>query len=83
MKLVDVKSSTNANAWTKDESCDPTNADLTDTENIKIKGTPSMIYVEDGAVVEYQSGRDIFKIMETVNAKYDLGLTFDPSKYGE
>lgn len=83
VKLVDLKSSANANAWTKDKTYDPEKVDLTNVENIKIQGTPSMIYVENGAVVEYQAGKDVFKVMETVNKKFELGLTFDPSKYGQ
>lgn len=80
--LVDVKSSTNAGAWA-DETYDYTQADLTDPEQIKIQGTPSMIYVEEGQVAEYESGPDVFTLMENVNQKFDLGLTFDPSRYGQ
>ncbi len=80
--LVDVKSSTNKDAW-GDETYDYQTADLTDPEQIKIKGTPSMIYVEEGQVAEYESGADVFTLMENVNQKFDLGLTFDPSKYGQ
>lgn len=83
LKLVDVKSADNANAWAKDESYNPDAVDMTNPENIKIKGTPSMIYVENGKVVEYESGPDVFKIMNKVNDKYNLKLTFDPSKYGK
>lgn len=83
VKLVDLKSSANANGWAPDKSYDPEKADMTNPENIKIQGTPSMIYVENGEVVEYQSGKAVFNVMETVNKKYDLGLTFDPSRYGK
>lgn len=82
VRLVDVKSSTNANAW-GDETYDPETADMTNPEDIKIKGTPTMIYVEDGKVAEYESGAGVFTVMENVNQKYNLGLTFDPSKYGQ
>lgn len=82
LTLVDVKSSTNANAWGGDDF-DFENADMTDPEQIKIKGTPTMIYVKEGKVVEYESGPDVFTLMENVNQEFGLGLTFDPSRYGE
>ncbi len=82
LKLVDVKSAKNAGAWA-DDGVDPRSLDMSKAENIQITGTPSMIYVEDGQVVEYEVGSDVFKLMENVNEQYQLGLTFDPSKYGE
>ncbi len=82
LKLVDVKSSKNAGAWA-DQGTDPKTADMTKAENIQISGTPSMIYVEDGAVAEYEVGSDVFTLMQNVNDQYDLGITFDPSRYGQ
>ncbi len=82
VKLVDVKSSTNVDAWA-DENYDLETADFSNPANIQISGTPAMIYVEDGQVVEYKTGSDIFDIMELVNDKYNLNVEFDRSKYGQ
>lgn len=83
LKLVDVKSAENKDAWTSDSAYDPANYDLSNVENIEISGTPTMILVEQGEVVDYKVGADVFDIMENANERYDLGLTFDRSKYGQ
>ncbi|WOO87542.1 hypothetical protein RZE82_00965 [Mollicutes bacterium LVI A0039] len=83
MKLVDLKLNSNSAGWAQDEEYDPALVDMTDVENIKITGTPAMIYVVDGEVVNYQAGGGVFEVMEQANSEFDLGLEFDPSKYGE
>lgn len=82
MKLVDARSSANSGVW-GDEDYNYETADLTDPNQIKITGTPSMIYVVNGEVKMYKSGANVFDIMDQVNEDYGLGLTFDPSKYGK
>lgn len=81
--LVDMKSSANANAWTSDPTYDPQNVDVTDAKNIQVTGTPTMAYVEDGKLAEYEVGSDVFTLMENINQQFELGLTFDPSRYGK
>ena len=49
-------------------------------EDLTISGTPTMIYVKDNKVVEYEVGVDIFKVMDVVNEEFDLNLTLDPDK---
>lgn len=83
MKLVDLKSSKNKDGWSTDPTYDPETVDMTDVNNIKATGTPTMIYVKNGEVVEYEIGPDVFTLMENVNQEFDLGLTFDPSRYGK
>ncbi len=82
MKLIDMKADENINAW-GDGEYDPLTADMTNVEDIKITGTPSMIYVVDGEVTSYKTGLGVFDIMEDVNDEFNLDLTFDRSRYGE
>lgn len=82
IKLVDMLDLENKDGW-GDENYDYTTADLTDPSQIKITGTPSMIYVVDGKVEKYTSGGNVFDILELVNDQYSLGVTLDRSRYGK
>lgn len=99
VKLINMTYSENADAWYDFDSLeetygsDATPADdpyyirdpklMVDVDDIKITGTPGMIYVVDGEVVGYGMGIDSFEIMESVNTEFDLGVELDSSVYGE
>lgn len=99
MRLINLADTTNADGWYDfdalyeeyGDSAVPTDdpnyitdpALMKTIDDIKITGTPAMIYVADGEVVGYAIGKDVFTIMESVNTEFELGLTFDSSKYGE
>ncbi len=84
MKLIDINRAENKKVLVKDkENFDPNDLDMSNAENIKIVGTPSMIFVENGEVVEYKIGVDLFDIMESINDQYNLRLEFDRSKYSD
>lgn len=51
--------------------------------DIKITGTPTMIYVKNKKVQLYKTGADVFDILETVNKEFDLGYSFNRDKYGK
>lgn len=82
VKLVDLKSTKNANGWATGDY-NPDTADFTNPEDIKVSGTPAMIYVVDGEVVSYKVGSDVFDILEQVNTEHGLEVELDRSKYGE
>lgn len=83
MKLVDAKSSKNADVWAADNLYNPNIEGIKDASDIKITGTPAMIYVKDGKVDLYETGAGVFEVMESVNQEFKLGLSFDQSKYGK
>lgn len=82
--LVDMQTNVNSNAWIKEDekgTYDPDSADLTDLNNFRVTGTPTMVYVVNGEIISQKAGIDVFEIMNKANTEYDLGLTFDSSKY--
>ncbi len=99
IKFVDMKDPKNSNAWydwdshnlkygqgTSPETnpnyiSDP--LEMKTYNDIKITGTPTMIYVKENKVVDYKVGGDVFDILETVNEEFNLGYKFDRSKYGK
>ncbi len=99
IKLVDMKDPKNNKSWYDwDEhnkkygqgTSPETNPDYISNpkdmktyEDIKITGTPTMIYVKNNQVIDYKVGSDVFDILESVNKEFNLGYTFDRSKYGK
>ncbi len=51
-------------------------------DDIKITGTPTMIYVQDGQVIEFGVGQDVFAVMEKAKADHNIDYQFDSSQYG-
>ncbi len=58
-------------------------ADMSTVDDVKITGTPSIIYVEDGDIKEYGVGIEVFDVLDAVNEEYGIDFEFDRSKYGE
>ncbi len=99
IKFVDMKDNKNVNAWYDWETHNKTYGEKTPPEtnpnyisdpskmktyrDIKVTGTPTMIYVVDNKVVDYKVGSNVFDILESVNDEFNLGYTFDRSKYGK
>lgn len=90
LKMVDMNSTSNADAWYQGDTPADQNPDfISDPEEMKtykdilVQGTPTMILVENGKVLQYKVGQDVFDILETVNDQYDLGVDLDRSAYGE
>lgn len=99
LKLIDMKKDKNKIAWydwdshnkkygeNNNPKLNPNYKynpkDLKKINDIKITGTPTMIYVENKKVVQYEVGKDVFKVLENVKNKYNINYKFDSSKYGE
>ncbi len=99
IKFVNMKDNKNSKAWYDWETHNKTYGEGTPPEanpnyisdpskmktyeDIKVTGTPTMIYVVDNKVVDYKVGSDVFDILENVNDEFNLGYTFDRSKYGK
>ena len=96
-KVVDMVVAENQNAWYdwasheanygagtaatlnpnyKDEA-----SEMNEVDDVKITGTPGMIYVQDGEIKDYQIGEEIFTTMEMISDKYDLNIIFDRDAY--
>lgn len=98
-KLVDMKSPSNSNAWYdwdahnkkygKDTPASKNPNYISDpskmkaVDDIKITGTPTMIYVKNQKVVDYQVGKDVFKILNQAIKDANLDLKLDESVYGK
>ncbi len=52
-------------------------------DDIKITGTPTMIYVKNKQVEEYAVGQEVFDLLNVVINEYDLGLELDETVYGQ
>ncbi len=83
LKLVDMALAKNNGAWANDEYDIENIEGVEKGEDIKIKGTPAMIIVENGQLTDYKVGPDVFDIMEDVNDEFNLELSFDRSAYGK
>ncbi len=97
--LVDMKTAKNQQAWydwdshnkkygegskpeeNPDYISDP--AEMKKIDDIKITGTPTMIYVKDKQVQEYVVGPDVFDLLDVVINEFDLGLDLDETVYGQ
>lgn len=98
-KLIDLEASKNANAWYDwathnkiyGEDTPATDnpdyiykpEDMHSVEDVKITGTPGLVYVEDGDIKEYAVGLDIFDVLDKIDKEYNIDMTFDRSKYGK
>lgn len=97
-KMVDLKDNYNQPAWydwsTHNQKYTPNDAKsnpnyiyeaqkMKKIDDIKITGTPTMIYVKDKEVQDYEVGGDVFDILEKVNDEFSIGATFDRSRYGQ
>ncbi len=98
-KLVDMKDANNQDAWydwdthnKKFGQNTPPTANpnyisdpnkMKKIDDIKITGTPTMIYVKNHQVVDYQVGKDVFKLLNQVISEYKLNITLDDSTYGK
>ncbi len=51
--------------------------------DVKITGTPTMIYVKDHEVQDYQIGSAVFDILNNVIDEFDLGIDLDETVYGQ
>ncbi len=99
IKFVDMKDSKNTDAWYNwdehnrkfGQNTSPelnpnyisNPKDMKKYSDIKVTGTPTMIYVVNNQVKDYKVGGDVFDILEEVNDEFNLGYTFDRSKYGK
>lgn len=99
VKLVDMRATKNTTAWydwdahrkkygaNSDASANPNYISdpkqMKKIDDIKITGTPTMIYVKDGQVIDYQVGPDVFKILNNVVEEFDLNVNLDSSVYGK
>ncbi len=99
VKLVDMLDDYNKAAWydweyhnnTYGEGTPPSDnpdyisdpSQMHEIDDIKVTGTPTMILVEDGEVIDYQVGVDVFDILEGVADEFNIDYTFDRSKYGK
>ncbi len=99
IKLIDMKDGTNSNArydWNAhdkefgantpasdnpDYISDP--AKMTSINDIKVTGTPTMIYVKDNKVIDYQVGKSIFELLDTAILDQNINIELDKSVYGK
>lgn len=59
-------------------------AKMKSVDDIKITGTPSMLYVdEEGNVIDFEIGGSLFDILEPVNEEFNLGVSLDRTRYGK
>ncbi len=77
--IVDMADAKNQDLWyqgtdyTTDKNYKSEAADIKSLDDLQIIGTPSMIYVEDGKVKDYQVGNDaIYQMVNEISK--DLGL---------
>ncbi len=98
-KLVDMKDPYNKAAWydwdahnkkygegsspeeNPDYKSDP--SEMKTIDDIKITGTPTMIYVKDNQVIDYKVGSEVFDLLDNVINEYNLDVTLDSSVYGQ
>lgn len=85
-KLVDMKANENQEIWI--DQTDPKYIvdpqELNSVGDIRVAGTPTMLYVDqDGKVIDYKVGAEVFDIMNAANTDFNLQLKFDPSRYGK
>ncbi len=81
-----MKASENQEIWI--DQTDPKSIvdpqELNYVGDIRVTGTPTMLYVDqDGEVIDYKVGAEVFDIMNTVNTDFNQQLKFDPSRYGK
>lgn len=57
--------------------------DMHNIDDIKISGTPTMIYVKDNQVVDYQIGADVFTLLDAIIEEFNLDISLDASVYGQ
>lgn len=85
--IVDMQDDSNTPEWydgddyttDPDYKSDPNN--IKSLKDLDIVGTPTMIYVEDKKVKEYEVGPNVFDLMDTLIKDNNLGITLDPSTY--
>lgn len=99
LKLIDMKDAKNSAAWYDWDSHNKKYGNNTPASNnpnyidnpelmknindIKITGTPTMIYVKDNKVIDYQVGKDVFKLLNKVIDENNIDVTLDDSVYGK
>ncbi len=99
IKLVDMKDGRNSNAWydwntheqkfgsdtpasdNPDYISDP--AKMNTIDDIKVTGTPTMIYVKDNKVVDYQVGKPVFELLNNAVLEQNIDIDLDESVYGK
>ncbi|MFV0288225.1 MAG: thioredoxin fold domain-containing protein [Mycoplasmatales bacterium] len=96
-KVVDMKDKDNTNAWydwkTHNEKYGEKTAatlnpdykseasEMKTVDDIEITGTPSVVYVKDGIIEDYEVGKDVFKAFDKVEEEFGIDYTFDESQY--
>lgn len=99
LKLVNMKDNYNKAAWYDwdahnkkyGEGTDPKlNPDykynpssMHKVDDIKVTGTPTMIYVKDKKVVDYQVGKPTIKLLNNVLSDFGIEPSLDDSNYGK
>ncbi len=99
IKLVDMKDPQNTAAWydwaahekeygkntpaTDNPNYISNPSEMKKVEDIKVTGTPTMIYVKDNKVIDYQVGQKVFDLLDNAISDNGINVKLDPSVYGK
>lgn len=85
LKLVDMNGIVNSNAMVDKGEAGLTSENfeqIKSVDDIKIVGTPSMMYVKDGKVKDFKVAIEVYDLLDDLITEYDLNVKMDRSGYG-